>query len=149
MSTVIRYEGHPSGYIDFYMGEETIFCEETIDILTAQQLLDAALDIEDEQLAQSYKGIVSGAGKSLLDPNTGDSSGLVVTFLRNWLITTGKTSGTLIVKNGTVVNAVKGLDIFVDPFPNNVRPLNLPEANGVILNLGDVFDKVWHGKNLS
>lgn len=106
MSTVIRTTLHPDGYIDFLMGEEIISCAPGIETLTAQQLYDACLEAEDDQLAIGFEGIADGEGKN---PSIGNA--LNVQLLRNWLV---QSEGTrILVDGGNVTNEVTGRFIFV------------------------------------
>jgi len=112
MATVIRYTGNPNGYMDFYMVDERIMCQNTINNLSTQELWDGITSTEDEELASGYLGIADADGK-----NPAISSALNITLLRNWRVGTEKTSGSFKLTGGNTVSETLGTEPFE---PNNL-----------------------------
>jgi len=145
MATVIRYTGHASGYMDFYMVDERIMCEDTINQLTTQELWDAITSTEDEQLAFGYLGIAVADGK-----NPAISSALNVTLLRNWRVGTEKVDGAFKLTGGNTVSETLGTEPFE---PNNlVFMTNQLSQFGTTISTGsvvtaqdklDIAQEVW------
>lgn len=129
MPTVVRYAGHPDGYIDFDLPNEVITCQETIDDLSAQQLYDACLDVEDHPKSIGFLGIVIGEGK-----NEFTKSPLTVQLLRNWKLDK-EGVGKLTVSGGTVVSETKGEDIFADN--RDINFSNILAQFGVLIGSGE------------
>lgn len=140
MATVIRYTGHPDGYLDFYMGDEIIVAQNSIDVITAQQLWNALLDVEDEQLAVSFLGIGNAEGKT-----QSIQSPLTVTLLRNWRINK-EGVGSLTVQDGNVVSETFGVNIFVtNPDVNFINFLATGEKSQISnAEIQAIADAVWN-----
>lgn len=140
MSTVIRYTGHSSGYMDFYMVDERIMCQDTISELTTQELWDAITSTEDEQLAFGYLGIATADGK-----NPAIGSALNVTLLRSWRIGTEKVNGSFKLTGGNTVSETLGTEPFE---PNSLVFMTnqLSQSGGVVTPQDklDIAQQVWN-----
>lgn len=129
MSTVVRYSGHPLGYMDFYFGEELILCQNTIPEVTAQQLWDGITGVEDDQLAMGFLGIAFAEGKTQFV-----DTALSVVLARSWRIGSEKTSGSFLLKDGNIVSETLG--VFPFEVNNSVFMANQTIQFGVQIATG-------------
>jgi len=119
------------GDLTFNFTDKLITADNLIDELTAQELANAARDAEDELIAMSFGCIVQMGGKT--DIGGSVSTGIVIELL-GWSIVSAKTSGTFIVKDGTVIKTGLGGDIFSSN--PNVTQINLMTQAGIISETG-------------
>ena len=122
------------------MGDEIIVAQNSIDVITAQQLWDGLLDVEDEQLAIGFLGIGNGEGKS-----QSIQSPLTVTLLRTWRLNK-EGAGDLLITDGNVVNENFGVRIF-ETNPNVSFENQLATAEKYILGqteLDAIANAVWN-----
>lgn len=114
--------------MDFNFSEKIIYCENTIDGLSAQFLYNACLDVEDEPLAVAEDGIADGEGKLSI----GDERNALNVILLGWKIRSLKTEGKFLVSRGTVLT--KDLETNeTSPFIFDPNPL-IEQVNQLAVN---------------
>ncbi|MEL6853813.1 MAG: hypothetical protein AAFO83_01750 [Cyanobacteria bacterium J06607_13] len=139
MAKTLVYQGNPDGEMIFDFTTRIIHCAATIDLLQADALYVACLDMEDELLALSQPGIVDGQGKTLL----GEVESAITVTLRGWKVRSSKSDGSrFTVGGGNVVTldlntGLTSPSIFIDN--TEVVYVNNLATNSVIGNFtGDL-----------
>lgn len=89
------------GDLQFYWTAQEIYVENTIDDLTAQELLDAIREVEDSPLGILNGKIADASGKTSLDASVQTSITLVL--LEGWKVYSQKSSGFFSLKDGNIV----------------------------------------------
>lgn len=106
-------------------------------ILTAQELIDAIRDMEDEPRGILHGSIANAAGKD--DLGGGVYTAVTLTLLENWVIYSEKSSGFFTIKDGNIIRHDA-----TTPFKSNV---NITYQQ--ILFQGGVIATVNSGSGLS
>ncbi len=135
------------GDLEFDFTNKVMTAKTGIDILTAQELVNAQREAEAELLGLRFDVVANISGKVTIEGVT--ATGIVNEFI-DWFIVSGKSTGSLIIKTGTTVKSGAGGEIFD---PNNlVSQINILEVNGTVVSIGsgvtdqdklDIADKVW------
>jgi hypothetical protein len=129
MAVIINIDVPGKGVLEFDFTNSLITASNTIDSLTAQELANAIRDAEDElrEVAIAFDGIAIMSGKA----DIGDVyTAIVIELLNDWQIVSGKSSGSFIVQDGTVIRTATAGQIFA--INNNVSQINLMAQAGVI-----------------
>jgi len=89
------------GLLTFLFVDQIISCQNTISVLTAQELIDAIRTVEDSTVGFNYPKIANAAGKDAL---TGSIAiGITLTLLEGWTIYSQKSSGFFTIQDGNII----------------------------------------------
>ncbi len=119
------------GNLTFDFTNKRITADIGFDDLTAQELANAIRDAEDELHSETFDKIADMTGKGFL--GSGKTTGILIELLE-WDIVSAKTSGSFIVKDGSVVETTAGVNIF--GLNNLCSQINMVEVNGIIFTTG-------------
>lgn len=146
MANIIYITVPTKGYLEFDFTNSLITAEDTINVLTAQELANAARNAEDELMALNYPQIVSMAGKTEINP-AGLFTGIVIELL-GWFIVSDKTSGSFTVQDGTVIKTGAAGNIFAAN--NLVTQQNILEVGGTItvVEVSGIGQELTYGGNV-
>ena len=101
MQQFVLYTVPAKGILTFLLADQIISCQNTISVLTAQELLDACRTVEDSVVGMQFGTVAYAAGKT--DLSASIQVGITVTLLENWTIYSQKTSGSFTIQDGNIV----------------------------------------------
>jgi hypothetical protein len=89
------------GLVTFLFDSQIISCQNTINTLTAQELLNALREAEDSTVGLGYTKIADATGKDPLSLTV--AVGITLTLLENWTVYSQKSSGIFTLENGNII----------------------------------------------
>lgn len=133
------------GDITFDFTTQIISCENTIDTLTIQELVDGCREAEYSSVGVAFPKICNASGKDYLDVDNGVQVGITIVLLDGWLIYTERNSGVFKVTGGNLVQVSGG-----DPFEPNplVTYVNIQSAASTVVavSTGSGLSTAEHNK---
>lgn len=121
-----------NGDITINFTTEIISCENTIETLEIQELVDACREAEYSEKGIAFTKICNASGKDYLDIDNGVQVGITIVLLGNWVVYTERNSGVFKVTGGNLVQVSGG-----DPFEPNplVTYVNIQSAAGTVVSI--------------
>jgi hypothetical protein len=101
MQNFFYYSVPSKGLLTFLYEDQIISVQNTINILTAQELIDSIRQAEDNQVGVQSGTIATASGKDALTEST--FTGITVTLLEGWTIYSQKSSGSFSVADGNII----------------------------------------------
>ena len=130
MAVILTIAVPAKGNLDFDFTNQVITAQTGIDILTAQELVNATRDVEEELQALCFDVPSAISGKVTIEGST--ASGIIMELL-DWFIVSGKASGSFILKNGTIVKTGAGGEVFeANP---SVSQINILEVGSTVVTV--------------
>lgn len=123
------------GDMIFDFVDQIIYCENTINVLDMQGLINGCREAECSEVGVEFPIICRASGKNNLDTNTGVQIGITLELLGDWRIYSQKTSGKFVATAGNLIQGGPNRD--GDPFePNNlVNYISIQSAASTIVNV--------------
>ena len=133
------------GDITFDFTTQIISCENTIDTLSIQELVDGCREAEYSAEGIAFPKICNASGKDYLDVDNGVQVGITIVLLDGWVVYTERNTGVFKVTGGNLVQVSGG-----DPFEPNplVTYVNIQSAASTVVSVssGSGLSTAEHNK---
>lgn len=101
MTAYTLYNISGKGDLKFYWTDQEIYVDNTMDDISAQELIDGIRTVEDSTRGILHGKIANATGKD--DLGGGISVGITLTLQESWVLYSEKSSGFFTIKNGNIL----------------------------------------------